>query len=97
MKVKIHGPNLRDQSKGQFHVHEASCQDNGKVAYMFGGDGGWEIEAESKADATEAVYECQLMEGANYASCRDDLYFMPCCDGLPEGEPSKGYPEEVYA
>ena len=27
MKVTVCGPNLRDQSKGQFHVHAADCSD----------------------------------------------------------------------
>jgi len=62
MNVKIFGPNLRDQSKGQFHVHAAECGDckhygpEGK----FGGEGGEHDEpvvfVETAAGCCEYVY-----------------------------------------
>jgi len=87
-KVTIVGPNLRDQSKGGFHVHAAGCADlkhygrNGK----FGGevDEYSTIDATSKKECVEFVYADHIDEGMSYESGRDDLYFMPCCRDLPE-------------
>ena len=36
MKLTIHGPNLIDQSKGDFHVHAAGCRDNHREVRMKG-------------------------------------------------------------
>lgn len=38
--VTILGPNLRDQSKGSFHVHRAGCADLHKRQYL-GVEGDW--------------------------------------------------------
>jgi hypothetical protein len=82
MVVKIHGPNLLDQSKGQFRVHTSDCRDNDRVA---GSDYPWSIDVSSKYDVVVAVYGDILDEDSDsYESCRDDIYFEPCCSDLPE-------------
>jgi hypothetical protein len=87
MQVTICGPNLRDQSKGSFHVHAADCADLVRHArrepeYR----NGWTVEATCKDDAVLAVYsdmieadDCEPIDGY-----RADLYFFPCCDQLPQ-------------
>jgi len=88
MRIIIHGPNLADQRQGSFQIHAADCGDNAKVRYL-GGAGtaetAWTLEVDDRAEAVEEVYSDQLGEGADFQSCRDDLYFNPCCSGLPEG------------
>lgn len=84
-EVYIVGPNLWDQSKGQFRIHRAGC---GHIDRMKRRDSayedGWSVEAESRRQVVEAVYGDQMSEGASYESCRADLYFEPCLADLPE-------------
>lgn len=88
MKVTIIGPNLRDQSKGDMHVHAAGCAD---IARMVGREpeyaNGWEIEAESVKDVVTAVYDPS--EFQYDADDPDDLdpyitsiRFFPCTESL---------------
>ena len=88
MKVTICGPNLRDQSKGELHVHAAGCADLVRGAarepeYR----NGWTIEAQSRREIVEAIYppgdfgydpeeELEVYEGS--------VHFFPCCDALAE-------------
>lgn len=82
MRVSICGPNLRDQSKGQFHVHAANCTDltrniRREPEYR----NGWEMDAASRVEVCDAIYppedfEC---ESGDYL---DDLHFFPCTKGL---------------
>lgn len=87
MKVTVCGPNLRDQSKGTFHVHAAGCADLKRgarkdIAYR----DGWTIDAETRVDVAEDVYDNGIMQedetGADYLF---DFYFFPCCAALPVG------------
>lgn len=93
MKVSICGPNLRDQSKGQFHVHAADCGDlkhycDGK----FGGEDPWEVEVKSRLDACAELYADHLTDyglteedAEGQAMLKDwlsDLWFAPCCKEL---------------
>jgi hypothetical protein len=82
MRVTIHGPNLADQSKGQFHVHAAECSDNARVGYLFGGDPmaeGWTIDAASIREIVEAVYADQIAESEDdWQAYWDDFHFAPC-------------------
>lgn len=86
MKVTIHGPNLRDQSKGAFHIHAADCADNVKEETRNGSEYPWTVEAETRRQVVEEVYGDQMSEGASYESCRGDLWFAPCLDPLQEEE-----------
>jgi hypothetical protein len=80
--VTICGPNLNDQSKGQFHVHAADCADlvrgaRREPAYREG----WTIEAATATEVCDEVYppedfEC---ESGEYLS---DLHFFPCTSAL---------------
>jgi hypothetical protein len=65
MKVAICGPNLNDQTKGQFHVHAAGCADlknYGPGKKMGGQDQGWVIDADTLADVALNVYDFALDE-----------------------------------
>ena len=59
MRVTIVGPNLKDQSKGSFHVHKAGCRDLDKRMYLGGGrgsDDAWEMDVESRVEVSAEVY-----------------------------------------
>lgn len=61
--VTICGPNLYDQSKGEFHVHAAGCADLVRHArrepeYA----NGWTIEATSREDIVRAIYADHIEE-----------------------------------
>lgn len=63
MNVTICGPNLNDQSKGEFHVHATGCADLVKHArlepeYRYG----WTVEAASREDVAAHVYEDHIAE-----------------------------------
>lgn len=90
MQIEIFGPNLRDQSKGQFHVHAAACGDckhygrNGK----FGGEDGWKIESDSQLKVSTEIH-CDILsdygltpddaEGVELLRAwLDDIWFAPC-------------------
>lgn len=86
--VGICGPNLRDQSKGQFHVHSADCRD----LRLYGPDAAlrgevpWFADVTDRAGAVYEVYADQIGEGSPYDACRQDLHFAPCLADLPEGD-----------
>lgn len=89
VRVAIFGPNLHDESKGSFHVHAADCTDRANYgpAGRYGGEyGAWVLDAASKRDVVEHVYDAQLAEGSDYESCSDDIWFAPCLQ-LPEEAP----------
>ena len=87
MIVNIFGPNLRDESRGTFHVHRAGCQDAKHYGpgRKFGGeDEGWTVDVDSRVDVVECVYDNQLdehpdVEAADWLS---DFYFAPCVKDL---------------
>jgi hypothetical protein len=99
-RITICGPNLNDQNKGQFHVHAAGCGDlkhYGPGRKLGGEDGGWEIEVDSRLDASAAVYADHLSDhglstadAEGTAMLRDwlsDFHFAPCCADLPAETP----------
>jgi hypothetical protein len=56
-KVTIIGPNLRDQSKGEFHIHAAGCADIARQAKRDRAfEEGWTIEAETLTEVCDEVY-----------------------------------------
>jgi len=84
MNVTICGPNLRDQSKGSFHVHAADCADLARgakreAAYR----NGWTIEADTCDDVVRDVYADMIEDEADLDEYRFDLHFFPCCKALP--------------
>jgi hypothetical protein len=95
MRVTICGPNLNDQSKGQFHAHHADCADLVRGArgpepeYRHG----WTIEAETKIEVADSIYEDHIGEGTmDSGEGLDDVYFFSCCSKLPVGPVS---PDEL--
>lgn len=87
MKVTVCGPNLRDQSKGYFHVHAADCRDlitkrPREPEYAHG----WTFDAETQIEVVEDVYADIIAEDENGwtpGMYLNDLWFAPCCDALP--------------
>ena len=83
MRVTVCGPNLRDQSKGEFHVHAEGCADlvrgaNREPEYRTG----WPMDATSRVDVCDAVYppedfDCESGEFVG------SFHFFPCCEELP--------------
>lgn len=103
MDVRICGPNLRNQSKGNFHVHQDGCND--LKAYGPGRREGGDVLGIMETlvtDATvtscvEAVYDNgiideHLADGDPIEQVIDnlagDFWFAPCCDGMEPGTPS---------
>jgi len=76
--VTIIGPNLRDQSKGQFHVHAAGCGDIRKQANR---DpefrNGWTIEATSLVEICDDVYPPDDFE-CESGQFIGEFHFAPC-------------------
>lgn len=89
MDVVICGPNLRDQSKGTFHVHAAGCSDLKRMArnepeYR----NGWKVAVNDVKSVIVDVYADQMREAdeesqQDWESYVDDFHFFPCCDSLP--------------
>lgn len=96
MMLRIFGPNLNDQSKGDLHVHAASCGDckhygpNGK----FGGDAfPGSREFASAMEVSAYIYGDHLsdhgltVDDAEGVEMLDDwlteFWFAPCTKGLP--------------
>jgi hypothetical protein len=83
MQVSIFGPNLRDQSRGDIHVHAEGCADIARMAcrepeYATG----WSMEAASRVEVCDAVYPPEDF-GCEPGEYLGELHFFPCCDGLP--------------
>lgn len=84
MRVTICGPNLRDQSRGDMHVHAADCADLVRGAarepeYL----NGWTTDAASRVEVCDDIYPPEDFdcESGEYLS---SLHFFPCCADLPE-------------
>jgi len=74
MKLNIYGPNLRDQSKGTFVVHAASCRDCGKLR----GEVLNVADCATICDAVRVVYQDQINEGMPIEDGINDMHFAPC-------------------
>ncbi|MGB8878614.1 MAG: hypothetical protein WCD11_19980 [Solirubrobacteraceae bacterium] len=94
MQVTIHGPNLHDQSKGQFHVHSAGCRDNAREVRMNGSEYPWTLEADSVQAVVEEVYSDHMAEreaGDKWSTWEpylSDFHFPPCLKALPLERPA---------
>lgn len=82
MLVTIVGPNLRDQSKGDIHVHTSGCHDLTRMlkrepAYR----DGWTVEVKSVKDIVHAVYPPSDFQYDGDTEWRDyshDIHLFPC-------------------
>jgi hypothetical protein len=76
--VTVIGPNLRDQSKGSFHVHAAGCADIKRSARRdpeF--ENGWDIDAENLTEVVDAVYPPEDF-GCESGEYLDEFHIAPC-------------------
>jgi hypothetical protein len=96
MKVTVCGPNLRDQSKGEFHVHAAGCADLARGARrepMY--RDGWTLDVASRLAVAAEMYADQIDENegnAPYdapAGYLADFHFFPCTSALPMSAPEE--------
>lgn len=81
MRIAVAGPNLRDQSKGTFHVHAADCADLRRTSDEPEYANADVFEAESLVEVCDRFYppaefEC---ESGDYV---DDFHVFPCCKEL---------------
>ena len=85
MLVTIHGPNLRDQTKGTFHVHTAECRDNAREVTHNWSDEPHTIDLPSVIAVVDFIY-CDVIR-ENPESTVDeyvsDFAFYPCTKALP--------------
>lgn len=89
MKVAILGPNLRDQSKGQFHVHAAGCADLHKSVYR-GVPRSDEDFSSIEEIAKEMFIDFLDENGEGWEEmAREDLYVLPCCELPYRSKPEK--------
>lgn len=98
--VRVFGPNLSGpaQRKGEFHVHAEGCGDCKHYGPdgRFGGDDpdGWHMVVDTRAEVVEGIYEDQIHEGASFESCAATVWWAPCCNDIPEGQPTPAEGEE---
>jgi len=84
MRVTICGPNLNDQSKGQFHIHAEGCADltrklSREPEYRYG----WTIDADTRDQVGDEIYADHIEEGSmNPGEGTSDCNFFPCCAAL---------------
>ncbi len=80
MKLTIFGANLRDQSKGQFVVHEATCQHCERLRH----EHKFTDDFDSQQSVVETLYsDFFAEEGTTWDYYEDEVYFCPCCKDLP--------------
>jgi hypothetical protein len=77
MKLKIFGPNLENQSKGQFVVHAADCADCKKLEKI--GENLHVVEHNSFWDVSADLNSDLIREGSITADeGLMDIHFAPC-------------------
>jgi len=95
--VFIQGPNLRDQRKGQFHVHTVDCGDNKHYGpdTRFGGErDGMPVKVDTYEDVCEFIYEDMIAEHPDepredlIKAWLSDFWFAPCIKELKHRDPS---------
>lgn len=73
--VTVLGPNLNDQSLGQFHVHAEGCADIARrYGYLHKAAEMFTMDAESRLDVATTIYD--FVEDP--ASTLDEFHFAPC-------------------
>ena len=81
MKVSVMGPNLRDQSKGTFHVHKAGCFDLARDRNYHDTDPPITFDADSRVDVCDTVYDPGDFQ-CESGEFLFDFHFAPCVDAL---------------
>lgn len=90
MEITVIGPNLNDQSKGQFHVHTTGCADIKRMIrrepeYEYG----YETDAESRLELAADWFEDHIAENEPESEWSkpepyvSEFHFFPCCKDLP--------------
>lgn len=88
MRVAVIGPNLRNQSKGQFHVHTEFCSHHLPMALSEPEYANPQIfEASSCTEVVDAIYppdeyERDMGDPIECAAYMRDFYFFPCVKDL---------------
>lgn len=73
--LSIFGPNLRDQSKGQFVVHAKGCADCGKLK----NENHMPLLASSFEEVAKELYGDMINEGScDVATAMGEVHFAPC-------------------
>ena len=73
-RLTVIGPNLRDQSKGSFHVHDAGCMDI-KRNPNYRNAGKYTANWDSLEDVVTAIYEEIMWENdEDWPSCANDFH-----------------------
>lgn len=80
MKLAIYGPNLIDQTKGQFVVHAAGCADCKKLDRQVSPDSPKHLEEHADAlSVSRSIYADMIDEGSMAAEDGlADIWFAPC-------------------
>ena len=77
MKLKIFGANLRDQSKGQFVVHDADCADCAKLEKMR--EHCIVENHDSELSVSKSIWSDIINEGSMTAEDGlNEIHFAPC-------------------
>jgi hypothetical protein len=84
MRVTVIGPNLRNQSKGLFHVHAEGCADIAKrysAAELSESDS---AEYATLQELVEDMYDGQLQDdpSATWQEYAPDFHVLPCAAAL---------------
>lgn len=74
MKLTIFGPNLCDQSKGQFVVHAAGCADCKKFSREYCSTADYETQESVVRD----IFSDIIAEGTNPDDVSHEVWFAPC-------------------
>lgn len=84
MELTIHGPNLFNQSKGDFHVHATGCSDNAKEVRNNGSVGPWITDADSVQAVIEEIYADFIFDNDEdpWTAFETSVYFAPCTKAL---------------
>jgi len=85
VKLIIHGPNLNDQTKGEFHVHASPCRDNTREVRENGSVNPMVVDANSVEDVVTAIYADHMAEHpeaddpyGSWQAYEHDFHFAPC-------------------
>lgn len=84
IKVAVCGPNLRDQSRGQFHIHAVGCADLNRTRREPEYEHAWTVEVNTRKDIVLAIYEPEDFEYDADSEWQnfDDMFVFPCVKGL---------------
>lgn len=81
MRLIIVGPNLLDQSKGDYHVHADGCGHLSTDANIRYEDQSWTGDYSSRVEVADDVYPPADFD-CDSGAYVDTIYFAPCTRGL---------------